>query len=413
MTLAAAEIMLSREEEEEEELFEEEEESSSPEAPCFGHEPGYKYSGQLMDTVSIKESDEREGFYVCPPDYILGHRYQVRSFIGRGTFCLVYLALDLVTQDYVAIKVLKEDQGLMVQEELELNTALSRDMPPGTKLVKLLDTFYHDDHACFVFQLVGHCILSIMNFFDTNFVGIPLRLIKKIVKDTLLGLDYMHKRNMVHTDLKPENIMSSRPLYQHGAHPGDDRSELFNCLEDDPSTVDFLLADLGNSCYVNNPTNDLIQTRQYRSPEVLLGLPYDASADIWSLACMAYELAVRDYLFNPIFDDSQSETDENKDMFDAIHLSLIEDILNVEIPQDWAREGKHYENLYEDGELIKRHNEDLVPGERRIYQQLLSRGLSEWDAAELDAFLSPMLEIIPARRPSAEELLQSPFLHRI
>lgn len=71
----------------------------------------------------------------------------------------------------------------------------------------------------------------------------------------------------------------------------------------DPATVDceveVKIADLGNACWVHKKFTDDIQTRQYRSLEVLLGSGYDTSADIWSTACMAFELATGDYLFEP------------------------------------------------------------------------------------------------------------------
>lgn len=63
--------------------------------------------------------------------------------------------------------------------------------------------------------------------------------------------------------------------------------------------VDVKIADLGNACWVHKKFTDDIQTRQYRSLEVLLGSGYDTSADIWSTACMAFELATGDYLFEP------------------------------------------------------------------------------------------------------------------
>jgi len=57
------------------------------------------------------------------------------------------------------------------------------------------------------------------------------------------------------------------------------------------------LADLGNACWANHHFTEDIQTRQYRSPEVIIGAGYDTSADIWSVACMAFELATGEYLF--------------------------------------------------------------------------------------------------------------------
>ena len=46
------------------------------------------------------------------------------------------------------------------------------------------------------------------------------------------------------------------------------------------------IADLGNACWVDRHFTSDIQTRQYRSPEVIIGSEYDCSADIWSFACM-------------------------------------------------------------------------------------------------------------------------------
>jgi serine/threonine-protein kinase SRPK3 len=59
------------------------------------------------------------------------------------------------------------------------------------------------------------------------------------------------------------------------------------------------IADLGNACWKHHHFSTLIQTRQYRSPEVILGQTYNESADIWSLACMMYEVLTGDLLFQP------------------------------------------------------------------------------------------------------------------
>ena len=79
------------------------------------------------------------------------------------------------------------------------------------------------------------------------------------------------------------------------------------------------------------------------------------------------------------------------------------------IPKDWAREGSQYRQLYEDDELIERCPDDLPD----IYEQLIRRQIPDPEAGDLAEFIRPMLRIIPAQRPSAEELLQSPWLHQI
>ncbi|CAH0514348.1 unnamed protein product [Peronospora belbahrii] len=56
------------------------------------------------------------------------------------------------------------------------------------------------------------------------------------------------------------------------------------------------ICDLGNACWTTKHFTNDIQTRQYRCPEVILGKPYDTSADIWSMACFVFELPTGDHV---------------------------------------------------------------------------------------------------------------------
>jgi serine/threonine-protein kinase SRPK3 len=60
-----------------------------------------------------------------------------------------------------------------------------------------------------------------------------------------------------------------------------------------------VVVDLGNACWTHKHFSDDIQTRQYRCPEVILGADYGTSADMWSLACIVFELLTGDLLFDP------------------------------------------------------------------------------------------------------------------
>ena len=59
------------------------------------------------------------------------------------------------------------------------------------------------------------------------------------------------------------------------------------------------IVDMGNGCWTHHHFTSEIQTRQYRSPETIIGVPYGTSADIWSLACMMFEMITGDFLFEP------------------------------------------------------------------------------------------------------------------
>ncbi|KAK3587422.1 hypothetical protein CHS0354_007909, partial [Potamilus streckersoni] len=159
------------------------------------------------------------------------------------------------------------------------------------------------------------------------------------------------------------------------------------------------IADLGNACWTYHHFTEDIQTRQYRSLEVLIGAGYDSPADIWSTACMAFELATGDYLFEPHSGEDYSRDED--------HLAHIIELLGP-IPRSIALGGKYSREFFNrKGEL--RHITKLKPWS--LYDVLVEK--YEWDAKEAEAFASflvPMLEFEPAKRATAEDCLRHPWL---
>ncbi|XP_039489502.1 SRSF protein kinase 3 isoform X3 [Drosophila santomea] len=169
----------------------------------------------------------------------------------------------------------------------------------------------------------------------------------------------------------------------------------------DNSNVRVKIADLGNACYDYHHFTEDIQTRQYRSIEVLLGAPYNYTADIWSTACLAFELATGDYLFDPHAGESYSRDED--------HLAHIVELLGS-IPQSVILRGKHglkYFTSY--GSL--RNITKLKPWS--LMNVLVEK--YDWDPVEakkFSDFLLPMLEYNPVIRASAAECLQHPWLEQ-
>lgn len=71
------------------------------------------------------------------------------------------------------------------------------------------------------------------------------------------------------------------------------------------------ICDLGNGCWTYHHFSTEIQTRQYRSPEVIIGQKYNATADMWSFACMIFEMATGDFLFEPRKGDKFGKDDDH------------------------------------------------------------------------------------------------------
>ncbi|XP_073326006.1 SRSF protein kinase 3 isoform X2 [Pagrus major] len=160
------------------------------------------------------------------------------------------------------------------------------------------------------------------------------------------------------------------------------------------------IADLGNACWVHKHFTEDIQTRQYRALEVLIGAEYGPPADIWSTACMAFELATGDYLFEPHSGEDYTRDED--------HIAHIIELLGP-IPLPFALSGRYSREYFNRrGEL--RHISSLKPW--GLFEVLLEK--YEWpldQAAQFSDFLLTMLELQPDRRATAAQCLQHAWLH--
>ncbi|XP_018103698.1 SRSF protein kinase 1 S homeolog isoform X3 [Xenopus laevis] len=177
-------------------------------------------------------------------------------------------------------------------------------------------------------------------------------------------------------------------------------THLLNPLE--PQNAEHLkvkIADLGNACWVQKHFTEDIQTRQYRSLEVLIGSGYSTPADIWSTACMAFELATGDYLFEPHSGENYSRDED--------HIALIIELLG-RIPRKLIVAGKYSKEFFtKKGDL--KHISKLKPW--GLFEVLVEK--YEWaeeDAAGFTDFLLPMLELAPEKRVTASQCLNHAWL---
>merc|ERR1719399_50133 len=167
----------------------------------------------------------------------------------------------------------------------------------------------------------------------------------------------------------------------------------------DHEGVCYKVADLGNACWVDKHFSDDIQTRQYRSPETIIGGGYDTSADIWSLACMIFELVTGDYLFDP---KASEEYPRDED-----HLALFVELLGPMPAQVIARGRRSTTYFNRRGDL--RHIKSLrYWGLEDVLQQKYHMNVLE--AKNLNSFLSGMLRLNTEERSTAHVLLQHPWL---
>ena len=169
--------------------------------------------------------------------------------------------------------------------------------------------------------------------------------------------------------------------------------------EIDPS-IEVKICDVGNACWFNHHFSTIIQTRQYRAPEVLLGINYNESSDIWSLACIVFELATGDFLFEPRKGDKYSKNDD--------HLAQIIELVG-KMPKNFALSGSNsFKYFNKKGKLKRIKKLVYYPLEKILTEKY---NFKEKETKALSDFIMPMLEYYPNKRITARELLKHPWLN--
>ncbi|CAF3866246.1 unnamed protein product [Rotaria magnacalcarata] len=193
------------------------------------------------------------------------------------------------------------------------------------------------------------------------------------------------------TSNEPNATSRPRPMAERTPNP------VFEIVPEEILQVK--IADLGNACWTYQHFTEDIQTRQYRSLEVILGAGYDTSADIWSVACMAFELVTGDYLFEPHSGEDYSRDED--------HIAHIIELLGP-IPIEIAHSGRYSREFFNKrGQL--RNIKQLKPWD--LFHVLTEKyKWPPYEAIEFTHFLEPMLHYDVNLRATAAECLMNPWI---
>ncbi|KAL3974896.1 hypothetical protein ACER0C_023522 [Sarotherodon galilaeus] len=207
-------------------------------------------------TSTTKSSNSHsEGDYQLVQHEILcsmSNSYEVLEFLGRGTFGQVAKCWKRGTNEIVAIKILKNHPSYARQGQIEVSilSRLSTENADEFNFVRSYECFQHKNHTCLVFEMLEQNLYDFLK--HSKFSPLMLNL------------------GLIHADLKPENIMLVDPLRQ-------------------PYRVKVI--DFGSASHVSKAVcSTYLQSRYYRAPEIILGLPFCEAIDMWSLGCVIAEL---------------------------------------------------------------------------------------------------------------------------
>ncbi|XP_071203759.1 homeodomain-interacting protein kinase 1-like isoform X6 [Salvelinus alpinus] len=225
-------------------------------------------------TSTTKSSTSHsEGDYQLVQHEILcsvSNSYEVLEFLGRGTFGQVAKCWKRGTNEIVAIKILKNHPSYVRQGQIEVSilSRLSTENADEFNFVRSYECFQHKNHTCLVFEMLEQNLYDFLK--HSKFSPLLLKSIRPVLQQVATALMKLKSLGLIHADLKPENIMLVDPLRQ-------------------PYRVKVI--DFGSASHVSKAVcSTYLQSRYYRAPEIILGLPFCEAIDMWSLGCVMAEL---------------------------------------------------------------------------------------------------------------------------
>lgn len=195
---------------------------------------------------------------------MLAQRYKILQIIGEGANSTVYRAFDVSRHAEVAIKSQFYPSAVTAQaQEYAIHKNLDHE-----HVLRILDYIRVGSRHYFVFELCTHSLISFVNEYDTNIRGI-----KRIMRMALLGLHYIHRRGIIHRDIKLSNLLVHEDTVK--------------------------LCDFGLSCFEKDRNFSHCGTKEYISPEMQKGIStgcyttYSSKIDIYTLGVVFVALLTR------------------------------------------------------------------------------------------------------------------------
>lgn len=212
---------------------------------------------------------DQNGRYKIKEGDSINCQYEILSSLGHGTFSNVYKVFDYKHEEEFALKLIRNEPRFIKQafKEIELLVHINH-----ANCISVTSVFKFNKSYGLVFPVHSHTLYEELK--TNNMKGLEEIVVKQYGKEILQGLGYLRTKKIIHADLKPENIMVD--------------------LQGVVKIIDF------GSSFFEKEENKMymyIQSRYYRAPEVPLGLGVSCAIDMWSFACILYELLTGKPLF--------------------------------------------------------------------------------------------------------------------
>ena len=321
--------------------------------------------------------------------------------LGAGEFGHVYKVMSQGKS--FAMKISRNDAGAREQFQAEVDILEVLSNPQIQEhfanycfdtIIKFECAFNYHGHICVVTEALGPSLMKIIQ--ERKYSGVGLDLVQSVLRDVLTALSAMAQLQIIHTDVKPENVLQKNIMSQN-----------------------VKLIDMGNARLLDEEFNGYAQSRFYRAPEVILRLPIVPASDMWSVGCMAAELMLGlpllpgqdevhqfwliTQMFGPIPDYMVKASPVARHYFHEDGTMKTEEELCAGKSYSKFSELRSYFKHAQLAEIVKSYGIREGASQQFIETEMANREL-------LISMLEKMLTVDPQRRITAEDALKEPFM---
>lgn len=336
-----------------------------------------RFAANITNNFGFDDADEEnKGRYRWTLGDHINYRFEVIKYLGGGTYGEVLKVIDHKFKEEVAVKMLNNYTSIAKHTMTEYNilTRINNTYPNSNFFIRNTENFKFRNHFCMVFELLAE---SAYDLYDRENFRTDENSLKRYVSDILKGMVLLNTLGIIHNDMKPDNLLL--PI----SHKNENEPKI-------------KVMDFGLSCVKGSQTTKCpeyyIQTRYYRSPEVMLALGYTTMSDMWSLGVIIGEMfRGSEFIFG------ESEADQFAAVMEIVGLPP------VELIERSNRRKIYYEAVcYETKKGFK----------RRPYRKSITKTLL-LDTPDHDLFLDFLQRLLrwdPIERMSAVDALNHPWI---